>query len=193
MPPRHKVDHLEPEVRDMFEGLLKRPRGVDEFTELANGVLEELGSEERLSRSSAYRFMIGFEEERKAMRETQHITAAFARELGEIPDSDNARVMVEMLRALMLKVIRPGLRGEGEALDPQDIMLLARSLRDTMATMKGSVDMEIKLRDRLAKELAAKLDQAVGEAEAAGEAGLSKERLKQAIEGFLGVRPGAGK
>lgn len=186
MPPRHTADKLEPKIRGLMKSLLKRPRGVDEFTALANGVLEEHGSDIRLSRSSAYRFMRDTEAERQAMRETQEAMAAFGRDIGEIPETDSGVVLAEMLRAMMYKVIRPTLRGEGQGLDAQDIMLLSRSLRDTMATVKGSVDMEIKIRERAEKKTK---DAAVKAVEkAATEKGLTKDTADTIKALILGVK-----
>lgn len=185
---RHTKDKLEPDVADLIERLLKRPRGVDEFTEMANAILEERGSDIRLSRSAAHRWMQTFEAERQAMRETNEITRAFAAELGEIPDTDSGCLLVEMLRTVIFKVLRPQLSGRDPTAGAQDLMMLGRALRDSTAVLKGSVELQIKIRREVADKMMGRLDRAEKDAQAAGEKGLSAERVAQLRREFLGVR-----
>ncbi|MHC1792024.1 DUF3486 family protein [Solidesulfovibrio sp.] len=144
--------------------------------------LRQLGAP--VSRSAVGRYSQEFEEVAAHIRESREVAAAFARELGEVPEGDMGRVLVEVVHRLVFKAGVAKLR-EG-AIDAVDAARLAKAIKDLAAGSKISVDMEFKIREQVAAETAKK---AAGEAEAVGrEKGLSAETVEAIKSRILGIK-----
>lgn len=139
--------------------------------------LRALGAD--VSKSAVHRYSQSFEEVAHEMRLVREMSAALGKELDEVADGDATRLLVESLQALILRS-RMEL-AKGEELDPEAVMLLAKALKDLGAAMKTSVDVEFKIRDRVARE-AAKVA-----ASTAKEKGLSADTVDLIKERILGI------
>jgi LAS superfamily LD-carboxypeptidase LdcB len=123
-------------------------------------------------------------------RETQAIAKVWVQKLGEDPEGDVGQLAAEVLKMVASQTAFD-MGDEEESVDPKDIHFLARAIKDLESAGKISLDRELIIRRELAKEHARKLDSAMKDAKAAGEKGLSAERVAQLRRDFLGVRDGS--
>jgi len=147
--------------------------------------LRKLGAD--VSRSALGRYSKEFEEVAARMRESREVATAFARELGEIPNNDMGRILVEMLHGLVFRVLKQRTKEDQDApVKPMDLMLLAKAIKESVGSTKISAELEMKIRDRVAAETAQK---AAGVAEdVAREKGLSAETVEAIKARILGIR-----
>lgn len=171
---RSSIRNLPDELRKEVDRLLGDGRyTIVQVTEH----LRELGAD--VSRSAVHRYSQSFEEVTHEMRLVREMSAALGKELEDVADGDGTRLLVESLQALILRS-RMEL-AKGDKLDPEAVSYLSRSLKDLGSAMKSSVDVEMKIRDRVAKE-AAKVASAT-----ATEKGLSAETVNLIKERILGI------
>jgi HD-GYP domain-containing protein (c-di-GMP phosphodiesterase class II) len=180
MPRKSTVKTLPAQIRAEVDRLLADGRyTLDDVV----GHLRTMGAD--VSRSALGRYSQEFEQVAVKMREAREVTTAFAKELGELPDNDMGRVLTELLHTIVFKVLTTQTGADGEVA-AQDVMFLARSLKDLSTATRQSAELEMKIRDRVAAETAKR---AAGEAEAVGrEKGLSAETVEAIKTRILGIR-----
>ena len=186
MPPKSKIKALPPQIRKELDRLLA---GGAHTLDQVVAHLRQLGAP--VSRSAVGRYSQEFEEVAAHIRESREIAGAFARELGEVPEGDMGRVLIEIVHRLVFKASVAKLR-DGDAIDAVDAARLAKAIKDLAAGSKIGLDTEIKIREQVAAETAR---QAAGEAEAVGrEKGLSAETVEAIKSRILGIKrpPQAG-
>ena len=102
--------------------------------------------------------------------------------LGDRPESDQSRLNLELMHALMFKLLVPD--GANEiTLDLKQAYFLAKSLQALSSAEKANTDNAIKLREKFAEEQKQKLSKAVD----AGD--MSKKHFEQAMQ-ILGFNYG---
>ncbi|MQX36830.1 phage protein Gp27 family protein [Roseospira navarrensis] len=176
---------LSEEDRAEFRRLLGEGRmTIDDLTDW----LEARGYE--ISRSA-----VGRAAQRQAavaarLRESRAITEGLVQELGEAAtQGQQGRLLVEVSRSLVFDFLT---QAGAEGLDPKAAMMLGKALAEMARAARLDQDFEERVEQRakkLAAEMAARaIDDAAAEAQAAGEQGLSAERVAQMRREFLGVR-----
>lgn len=183
MPQKSSVKRLEPAIRAEVDRLLAGGRHtLDDVV----AHLQKLGAP--VSRSALGRYSQQFEEVAARMRESREVATAFAKELGDIPNNDMGRTLVELLHGLVFRVLMQRAKeDEDQPLKPMDLMLLAKAIKESVGSTKLSAELEMKVRDRVAAETA---KAAAGEAEVVGrERGLSAETVEAIKARILGIRP----
>lgn len=157
MPCKSTVRTLPPRIKEEVDRLLKDGRHtLDQI--VAHLRQMDVG----VSRSALGRYAQDYAEEMAALREVQEVSKAFAQELGDL-GNDASRYLVQMVQAVATKVVRPQLKGEGPTMGSQDLMFMARAIKDLVGTNKVSAELEMKIREdakrqereRLAAELGA--------------------------------------
>lgn len=184
---RAKIRQLEPDVKAEVDRLIRDGSTIDQIV----AHLKKLGTS--VSRSSVGRYKKTFEEKLARYREAQEVASVWVTKLGEEPKGDVGRLLAEMLKTVAFRTLadmgdQTDEDGEEIAPTPKDIASLAKAIRDLESAGTISLDREVKIREAVAREHAKKLDRAVEAAAAAGEKGLSAERLAQLRREFLGVR-----
>lgn len=177
---KSSIAALPPEVKAAIDKVIASGRyTIDELVVK----LQELGAE--VSRSAVGRYTKDFEDVARQMREAREVASAFAQELGQIPDNDMGRALVEMLHHMIFKMMLSA-SSEGSTVAPEDLMRLAKALKDAAATNKASVDLELKIRaevERETKDAAAKVADKIGR-----ERGLSADTIGAIKAQILGVK-----
>lgn len=122
-----------------------------------------------------------------ALRESREITSAIAQQLGpENLESDQGRLLVEMLRTIFFRFIREKTKDPDEPLGPDAFAKMARALRDMSQAMQFEQDFAKKIRDEARKEMEAEMKTRVekfGKAEDLKK--LSNEELDKKIATLL--------
>ena len=97
------------------------------------------------------------------LRQSREMTEALVREIGpSVVEGQQGRLLVQTLRDLVFDHLAT--RGEeGDVDDPKALMALARTLKDMAQANRLDQDFEAKVRERVEKEVKAKLDKAVDE------------------------------
>jgi hypothetical protein len=175
------IKRLPEEIRELIGALRDQGRTIDEI--LAK--LHELNA--KVSRSSLGRHVKQLDAIGEEIRRSRTIAEALVQKYGDAPESRTARLNIELMHAVLMKLI---ISEEGEIvhLDPKESMFIATSLQKLAQASKQDLDREAVLR----KEFAKKLDEATQAAQAAGEKGLSADRLAELRREFLGVGKGGG-
>jgi hypothetical protein len=177
---KSSITGLDPEIKAEVDRLIASGRfTIDQVVTK----LRELGAE--VSRSAVGRYTKDFEEVARHMREARQVAASFAQSLGDIPDNDMGRALVEMLHHMIFKMMLSA-SGENAMVAPEDLMRLAKALKDAAATNKLSVDLELKIREEVekkTKDAAAKVADKIGR-----EKGLSADTIGAIKAQILGVQ-----
>ena len=104
-------------------------------------------------------------------REAQEVASVWVRKMEETPDGDVGRLNAELLRTVAFQVLSA--LGDNDAeVKPNEIMLLARAIKDLASADKTSTDRELRVRREVAQKAA---QQAVS---AARKGGLSSEQAE---------------
>jgi len=152
MPSRSKVAKLDPTIRTELDRLLKDGRyTIRDIT----GHLQQLGAD--ISRGSVQRYGQKFERLAQRAREMREISGAFARELGEVPDSAATSMLAETLNNFLLRYAAEA-DDQDRQMDPKEIMMMARAVKDLASATRVSSELEMKIADRVAKEAAARVE-----------------------------------
>lgn len=190
MPKRSTIDKLPSELREQIGAYLKETRSVDEFTELVNELLEEQGSDERVSRSSAHRYMQQQERLGARLRQSQELANSFAKNMGDLSETKRVRYLASLVQELAFEKIGEAFeqsdKSGNASQSPKSLAALGQFTRHMGAFYKDV--MAVEERARAAREMAEQLDAAVEEAAASGEKGLSLETVAAIKEKVLGVR-----
>lgn len=103
------------------------------------------------------------------LNKAREVSRAFVKELGQDATDDNNRLLIEMMQAIVFKVLQPEIQGEASTMTPQDLHFIARSLKDAVQAGRHGLE----LRDKIRREVAVEARKDV--AAVAKEKGLSAE------------------
>ena len=179
MPRKSSIKRLPPTLRKEIDKLLADGRHtIDQIV----AHLRSLGAD--VSRSSVGRYSKQFDIVAAKMRESREIAAAFARELGEVPEGDTGQILVEIMRNVVFKLALNANEND-DGVDVKDVMRLAKSIKDLSSASKTGVETEAKIREQARKEALEAAAQAV---EKSGvQAGLDDNQLGIIRAKILGV------
>ena len=180
MPVKSTVRTLPPEIREVVDRLLKGGRHT------LDQIIEHLRQlDVGVSRSALGRYAQSYAEELAALREVQEVARGFAQELGDLGSDDASRYLVQMVQAVATKMVRPQLTGEGPSMDSQDLMFMARAIKDLVGSTKISAELEMKIREDAKRQererLAAELKDLEKSQEKTG-SGPSKEAWREILK-----------
>lgn len=176
------ITRLPPEVREACDELIRNGRTLDEIL----AALRELGA--AVSRSAIGRYAKGAKETMEKYNQAREVAKAWVGRLENDPQSDVARLLPEMLRAVAFQSLTSLGQSEDNAA-PEDIMLLAKALKDLSSATKTSVDVEIKLREIRERAKAA----ASAVAQTAKKAGMSADTIASIKRDILGITSATAK
>ena len=141
--------------------------------------LESKGQGGKVSRSALGRYSQSLDDVAKELRLVREMSIAMRAELEEVADGDGGRMIIESLQALLLRA-RMQIASE-DALDVEEVSLLARAMKDLQAALKSNVETEMKIRDRVAREAAE------AAAKVATAKGISAETVEEIKAKILGI------
>lgn len=122
------------------------------------------------SRSALWRYSSSFETAAKTMRENRDMARALAQELGaESVESEQGRLLVEMLRGMCYRALQDRMADPGGKVDPGEIDKLARSFKNLSQAMSLEADFVKRIREEARKEVQARMRARVRELGSAAE------------------------
>jgi hypothetical protein len=152
---RSTISKLDPGIRAELDRLLKEDRyTIDQVT----AYLRDMGAQ--VSRSAIGRYHQRFEEIGKRMRESREVAKVWADRLGNEPQGDIGKLVMELLRTLAfdvtMEMTEPGEDGRAQ-LDPKAINTLALAMQRLEAAGKWNLEREKTMREALVVEVETKL------------------------------------
>jgi hypothetical protein len=139
--------------------------------------LRSLGAD--VSKSAVHRYSQDFEQVAADIRLTREMAVAIGRELSDVPEGDSGRLVIESLQALLLRARKQ--LADTDTLDVPHLAALSRAAKDLQTALKSSVDTEIKVRERAARDAAKAAE------EVATEQGLSAPTVEAIKARILGI------
>lgn len=184
------IDQLPEEIRSEIGRL--RMQGVTIDGILAH--LRQLHGATHVSRSALGRHIKGMEKLGEKIRRSRQIAEVLVRELGDAPESQAARMNIELMHTAILDLSMRSADGEevnegGAAAlagDPQGIMLLAKALDHLTHASRSNIEFvkvaETRAAERARREAATAVDLV------AREKGISGDTLAAIKAGIFGVK-----
>ncbi|WP_029890942.1 DUF3486 family protein [Polycyclovorans algicola] len=150
---RSSIAKLDPGIRAELDRLLKDDRyTIDQVT----AHLRDLGAQ--VSRSAVGRYHQRFEEIGKRMRESREVAKVWADRLGNEPQGDIGKLVMELLRTMAFDAtleLQDARDEEGKpTLDPKSINTLALAMQRLEAAGKWNLEREKTMRDEALKQAA---------------------------------------
>ena len=194
MPRPSTIDKLPEEVRAEIGRLRQNGRSIDEI--LAH--LRKMDGIAPVSRSALGRHVAGLAKLGERIRRSREVATALVHELGDAPESQSARVGIELMQTAILDLF---MRAEGDTIgggeanagglaavagDPKGIHDLAKALDHLSRASRTNLDFMAAAEKRVAER--AKRE-AVAQVETIGrEKGISAETLNAIKAGIFGVK-----
>jgi len=150
---KSSIRRLPAEVRQEIDRLLGAEHTLDEI--LTH--LRSMGST-TVSRSALGRYATDFREVATHLRETREVAAGFAAELGVVQEGEAHLVLVQMVQSMMMRLGMARLKNSETEDDAKELMFLAKTIRDLMASTKDREALKAQLAKEIAAENKAKLD-----------------------------------
>ncbi len=158
MPKKSSIATLDPEVRQGIDRLLKA--GHLTLDQVLGQIRSAFPEADIPSRSALGRYSKRFDEIGKRMRESREVAKVWADRLGNEPQGDIGKLVMELLRTMAfdvtLEMQEPGDDGEVR-LDPKAINTLALAMQRLEAAGKWNLQREQAMREALATEVETKL------------------------------------
>lgn len=175
MPRPSSIDKLPPEIRIEIGRLRQAGHTLDAI--LAH--LADMRSHVAISRSALGRHIQGLDKISEKMRQSRTVAEALVRELGDAPESQAARLNIELMHSAVMELFMRAAEGDvvdkhGQAAlagNPEGVMMLAKALDHLGRASKTNVEF-VALAEKRAREKAQREAVAAVE-DVAKEAGLS--------------------
>ncbi len=128
MPRPSSITRLPREVRQRLRALYEQGLTLDELHAAACAALAEIDGDWRPpSRSAIHRDRQRWEETARRLREAREMAEAISVEIKDLPGDQTGQAIVDLIRALTMRVLQRELDGETPDMSPKDLMMLART------------------------------------------------------------------
>ncbi|MGQ0700392.1 MAG: DUF3486 family protein [Panacagrimonas sp.] len=179
MPKKSSIATLDPAVRESVDQLLKLGRLT--LDQVIDQLRAAFPGAEIPSRSALGRYSQRFDEIGKRMRESREVAKVWADRLGNEPQGDIGKLVMELLRTMAfdvtLEMQEPDDEGKVQ-IDPKSINTLALAMQRLEAAGKWNLQREQAMRESLVTEVETKLKSAPRKLDAE-----SLALVRQAIRG----------
>lgn len=168
------ITALDPSIKEAVDAAIRDGRlTIEQIVKL----IADAGGE--ASRSAVGRYVKNNKERMEEYRQAAQTAAVWIDKIGKEPDGDVGRLVLEMLRMVAFRSI-----GSIDEAAPEDLMFLAKAIKDIAGADKLVVDREINLR----KLMMARAEKAAVEiAKTVKQAGLSDATINKIREQILGI------
>lgn len=176
---KSSITGLPPEVRAELDQRLAEGR----FT--LNSLIDFLEEQGHvISRSALGRYSQKFDQVASKLRESREVAAAFAKELGAVPNDEMGQMLIEMVHTLAFKASLGQSDKSDKDVKAMDVMLLAKAVKDLAGSKQISTKMALEIRAAEKKRLEEEMKTKLATAQKGG--GLSQEAAREArrILGF---------
>jgi hypothetical protein len=181
------IARLPSEIREAIGRLRDQGRTLDE-------ILTHLqGMEVTVSRSALGRHVQQMDKVGERLRRSRAISEALVRQLGDAPESQTARLNIEMMHSFLFDFLASAEEGAEEGSeaalahvrDPKSVALMAEAVQRLTTASRNNADYVARLEDRAAAK--AKAGAARAAEAVAREKGLSADTVRAIKASILGV------
>jgi hypothetical protein len=181
------IARLPGEIREAIGRLREQGRTLDE-------ILTHLqGMEVTVSRSALGRHVQQMDKVGERLRRSRAISEALVRQLGDAPESQTARLNIEMMHSFLFDFLASAEEGAEEGSeaalahvrDPKSVALMAEAVQRLTTASRNNADYVARLEDRAAAK--AKAGAARAAEAVAREKGLSADTVRAIKASILGV------
>ncbi|WP_119301129.1 DUF3486 family protein [Dongia deserti] len=186
MPRPSSIMRLPGEVRELIGQLRRDGHTIDEILDKLRE-LKAPGAQD-VSRSALGRHIQGLDKIVADIQRTRTIADAIVQRLGDAPESKTARLNIELMHGLVMKLMTGDGSDEPVKLDAQEAYFAATALQRLAQAAKVDVEREVKIRERVKAEIAERATETAKQA--AGtlkKAGLSAETIATVEREILGI------
>jgi hypothetical protein len=187
MPRPSTIARLPSEIREAIGRLRDQGRTLDE-------ILTHLqGMEVTVSRSALGRHVQQMDKVGERLRRSRAISEALVRQLGDAPESQTARLNIEMMHSFLFDFLASAEEGAEEGSeaalahvrDPKSVALMAEAVQRLTTASRQNVEFVARVEDRAAAK--AKAGAARAAEAVAREKGLSADTVRAIKASILGV------
>jgi len=173
------ITQLDPAVKDAVDTAIREGRlTIVQIVEL----IARSGGE--ASRSAVGRYVKNATQKMEDYRQATQMASVWVDKLGKQPEGDVGRMVLEMLRLVAFKSI-----GNIEEAAPEDLMFLAKAMKDIAGADKLVVDREINVRKLVAAEAVKVANEVASTAKKAGLSDDTIDLIKKKILGVADAKP----
>jgi hypothetical protein len=173
------ITQLDPSIKEAVDTAIREGRlTIDQIVELI------AGSGGDASRSAVGRYVKNAKEKMEDYRQATQMASVWVDKLGKQPEGDVGRMVLEMLRLVAFKSI-----GNIEEAAPEDLMFLAKAMKDIAGADKLVVDREINVRKLVAAEAVKVANEVASTAKKAGLSDDTIDLIKKKILGVADAKP----
>lgn len=179
------IAKLPPAIKAECDRLIRDGRAtIDEIVDH----LRTLGAD--VPRSTLGDYKKRMEERLARYREAQEVAGVWVAQLGEQPDSQTGQLLAELLKSVAFRTLADMQEQEAGA-EPEELMLLAKALKDMAGAQKTDLEFRQKLRAAFRAEMQDRARATEEEiAQVAKSAGLTEDAAARIREIVLGVVSG---
>lgn len=181
---RSSIDRLPLPVKKAINDALKT--GQFTFAEIRASIESEFGAEAVPSKSALGRYSQRFEDVGKRLRESREVATVWAQQLGNAPEGDVGKLVMELLRTMAfdatLAMQEPGEDGQAKPIAAKELNALALAIHRLETAGRHSLERE-KALQKAAREEAAAAVEKISKAKSAGLSSETAEAIKKAILG----------
>lgn len=176
---KSSIAQLDPRLRSAVDGLIREGRYT--LDDIIAHLAQLNGGEAPVSRSALGRYAQRAEEQMRRYREAQEVAKVWVEKFESEPDGDVARLLPEMLRSVAFQTLG-SLGDREESADAQEVMFLAKAMKDLASADKLTTERILQIRQEVAKKAAT---EAVKQAKASGLSDEAADLIRQKILGVV--------
>lgn len=176
---KSSIAQLDPRLRSAVDGLIREGRYT--LDDIIAHLAQLNGGESPVSRSALGRYAQRAEEQMRRYREAQEVAKVWVEKFESEPDGDVARLLPEMLRSVAFQTLG-SLGDREESADAQEVMFLAKAMKDLASADKLTTERILQIRQEVAKKAAT---EAVKQAKASGLSDEAADLIRQKILGVV--------
>lgn len=176
---KSSVTQLDPRLREALDALIREGRHT--LDDILAKLAELNAGEAPVSRSALGRYAQRAEAQMERYREAQEVAKVWVNKFEEEPTGDVGRLLHEMLRSVAFQTLG-GLSERVESADPEEVMLLAKAMKDLASADKLTTERILVIRQEVAKKAAV---EAVKQAKASGLSDEAADLIRQKILGVV--------
>jgi hypothetical protein len=176
------IKKLPKEVQDE----ITRLRGVGFTIKQLVDHLAKIEGIPEISHSAMGRYIQDVDKAVELLQQSRGLGEALIDKLGDAPESKTARFNIELVHALLTRLLLSEMDGKPATFSPEDMHFLARVVKDLGAAKKSDVEALQKIEERAAikaRTEAASIAERIGR-----ERGLTADTVKAIREQILGVK-----
>ncbi|MGD9539078.1 MAG: DUF3486 family protein [Alphaproteobacteria bacterium] len=184
---KSKITQLPNELREALDKLVHDGRWTQQqITAHLNGLIALTPGVEPVSQSSVNRYAARMEEAGRRIRQAREVAKVWVGKLGEEPESEVGRLLIETLRTMAFDAATTAIEGN-QAASPDLIGKLSMSIRDLERAAAFSAARELAVQKEMAKRAVQAVERAAKVVAQTGGQKMSPETLRRIREEIYGL------